>query len=89
MPTVRIKKDTCKGCELCITFCPKKVLMMSDEYFSRKNSNPPDTSLDDLQLTEEINSKGYKYAVLVKESECIGCATCGRVCPEVAITVYK
>ncbi len=89
MPTVRIKKDTCKGCELCVNFCPKKVLMMSDEYTALKNQNPPDDTLDDLNLNGEINSKGYKYAVLVKESGCIGCATCSRVCPEVAITVYK
>lgn len=89
MPIAKIEKDTCKGCELCVHFCPKKVLLMSDSYFSKKNSNPPDEGLDDLDISHEINSKGYKFAVLVKQSGCIGCATCARVCPEVAITVYK
>ena len=89
MPLAKIEKDTCKGCELCVNFCPKKVLMMSDVYVNNKKSNTSDTSLDDLNLAHEINTKGYKYAVLVKESGCIGCATCARVCPDVAITVYK
>jgi len=67
MPTIRVEKDKCKGCELCVQFCPKKVLKMSDD----------------------INAKGYHYSVLFDEANCIGCATCGLVCPDVCITVYK
>jgi 2-oxoglutarate ferredoxin oxidoreductase subunit delta len=29
--TVTIDVDTCKGCELCITACPPRVLSMTDE----------------------------------------------------------
>lgn len=29
--TVRIDVDTCKGCELCITACPPRVLSMSGD----------------------------------------------------------
>lgn len=28
---VRIDKEYCKGCELCITACPRSVLVMSQE----------------------------------------------------------
>lgn len=28
---VTIEKNRCKGCELCVHFCPKKVLAMSKE----------------------------------------------------------
>jgi len=26
---VNFEEDTCKGCELCVAFCPKKILAMS------------------------------------------------------------
>jgi 2-oxoglutarate ferredoxin oxidoreductase subunit delta len=29
MPEVKIDKERCKGCELCIMYCPKKSLRMS------------------------------------------------------------
>lgn len=31
-PRVEIIPDQCKGCELCIGECPKKVLSMSDAF---------------------------------------------------------
>ena len=32
---VRIDGDVCKGCELCLTFCPKKIIIMSQEINNR------------------------------------------------------
>lgn len=29
---VSIAKERCKGCELCIEFCPKDVLVLSDDF---------------------------------------------------------
>ena len=29
--TIRIDKERCKGCELCIEFCPKDSISMSEE----------------------------------------------------------
>ncbi|MGE5480763.1 MAG: 4Fe-4S dicluster domain-containing protein [Chloroflexota bacterium] len=41
-----------------------------------------------LQLSETINQKGYRYAVVVN-SNCTGCANCAAVCPEAIIKVYR
>lgn len=38
---------------------------------------------------KEVNDKGYHYAYSVKPDDCIGCASCGYVCPDGCITVYK
>ncbi len=41
-----------------------------------------------LALSNEVNSKGYHYAVKVN-ADCIGCANCAVVCPDAVITVYR
>lgn len=42
-----------------------------------------------LALGEKINDKGYNYVQIMKLNECIGCASCGYVCPDNCITVYR
>ena len=32
MPEVKVNKERCKGCELCVLYCPKKSLRMSSEF---------------------------------------------------------
>lgn len=41
-----------------------------------------------LQMSKNINKKGYHYAVLVEDT-CTGCTNCALVCPEAIITVYR
>lgn len=41
-----------------------------------------------LEMSKNINKKGYHYAVLV-EDNCTGCTNCALVCPEAIITVYR
>jgi 2-oxoglutarate ferredoxin oxidoreductase subunit delta len=43
---------------------------------------------ESLQMSENINKKGYHYAVL-QEDNCTGCTNCALVCPEAIITVYR
>ena len=37
---VRIIVERCKGCGFCVEYCPKEVLVMSEE-FNRKGYHPP------------------------------------------------
>ncbi|MCL2392259.1 MAG: 4Fe-4S dicluster domain-containing protein [Oscillospiraceae bacterium] len=36
---VRICAETCKGCELCVLFCPKKIIAISS-YINDKGYSP-------------------------------------------------
>jgi len=44
---------------------------------------------DVLELSQEVNSKGYNFTVVKNQDECTGCANCGYVCPDGCITVYR
>ena len=59
--------ERCKGCGLCVSICPKKVLEISDE----------------------VNSKGYFPAYQARPEDCIYCALCCIMCPDVAITITE
>lgn len=41
-----------------------------------------------IGMSKEVNGKGYNFAVLVADT-CVGCASCGRICPDGVITVYR
>ncbi len=40
-------------------------------------------------MSKEVNGKGYHFAILVNEETCVGCASCGHICPDGVITVYR
>ncbi|HHT61314.1 MAG: 4Fe-4S binding protein [Paludibacteraceae bacterium] len=42
-----------------------------------------------LGMSHHCNSKGYHYVELKDEDACIGCASCGYVCPDACLTIYK
>ncbi len=42
-----------------------------------------------LEMSEELNSKGYTLATVVDESKCLGCDLCDVLCPEFAIHVVS
>ena len=42
-----------------------------------------------LELSEHSNTKGYNYAAMASPDACIGCASCGYVCPDGCLTIYK
>ncbi len=42
-----------------------------------------------LALAEHLNSKGFRPATVVNESQCTSCAFCAWMCPDVAIVVRR
>ncbi|MFI3174098.1 MAG: ferredoxin family protein [Bacillota bacterium] len=64
---ITIDEVICKGCELCVSVCPKKVLKLSET---------------------NINLSGYTPAEVAND-DCIACLSCGKMCPDGAITIEK
>ena len=42
-----------------------------------------------LELSAEVNSKGYPVARMASPDACTGCASCAVICPDSVITVYR
>lgn len=44
-----------------------------------------------ISISERLNTKGYHTAEVLEENmkECIACASCARMCPDVVIKVEK
>ncbi len=40
-----------------------------------------------LEITDQVNKKGYFPAHQARPEDCVYCATCCRMCPDVAITI--
>ena len=40
MSNVTIKEDECKGCGLCVSVCPKKIIALSKEKINAKGFHP-------------------------------------------------
>jgi 2-oxoglutarate ferredoxin oxidoreductase subunit delta len=62
-----IDEEYCKGCSICIDFCPLEVLEVSDN----------------------INMRGYYPPVPADEEKCIGCRFCELLCPEFSIMIIN
>jgi len=44
---------------------------------------------DVLQLSKEVNGKGYRFSEMINPFACTGCTSCALVCPDTVITVYR
>lgn len=49
MAKVTFKEELCKGCELCKTFCPKKIITMSGKINS-KGFHPATIEQDKMEV---------------------------------------
>ncbi|MFQ5834444.1 MAG: ferredoxin family protein [bacterium] len=69
---ISINEDLCKGCRgcgLCIAFCPKDVLKMSDR-FTKKGVHPPEIiNEEDCILCERCMIYCPDFAVVVSDEE--------------------
>ena len=44
---------------------------------------------DVLEISDAVSPKGYFPAFRARPDDCIYCATCCRMCPDVAITIVE
>ena len=65
MIEVVIDDRYCKGCDICIHVCPKKI----------------------LELSKEVNSRGYFMPYVIDASKCTKCLQCELLCPDFAIFI--
>jgi 2-oxoglutarate ferredoxin oxidoreductase subunit delta len=42
-----------------------------------------------LEVADEVNALGYKYARPVRAQDCTSCRICAIICPDAAVEVYK
>ncbi|MBW2030431.1 MAG: 4Fe-4S binding protein [Deltaproteobacteria bacterium] len=68
-----IDRELCKGCHICIHFCPNKLIAVS-EKLNKKGYHPAEFVGDNVEA---------------QEKHCTGCTMCAIVCPDVAIEVYR
>lgn len=57
MPKIVIDRERCKGCGLCIEFCPRKVIVYSTE-FNHRGVHP-------AKFTEEEKCTGCTFCAIM------------------------
>jgi len=75
MAKININSDKCKGCLLCISFCPKGLIAI-DIKLNQRGVKPAKFSC----LSPEAGKEN---------TACLGCAMCAIICPDCCIEVYK
>ncbi len=92
MGRIVVDEDRCKGCEVCLSVCPKKVIAMAD-HFNRLGYRPARMHETVAKVAVAVVSGTPQKETSSDESrssdECTGCTLCARMCPDVAITVYR
>ena len=72
-----INKDYCKGCDICIAFCPRNVYEKGDKLSTLGYRMPVTIKPEEC----------FNYDI--KETDKIRCGICFYMCPEHAITYKK
>jgi 2-oxoglutarate ferredoxin oxidoreductase subunit delta len=42
-----------------------------------------------IDMSEDLNDKGYHFAEIIDKDKCTGCGLCYRMCPDIAIEITK
>ena len=63
MAKVKINRDFCKSCGLCINFCPQKILVLNDKL-NKRGVRP-------AKVTDENKCLGCMNSILVCTEACI------------------
>jgi len=63
MGKIDIQTDRCKGCHLCISVCPKKILVVAEQY--NQNGYPP------VKVTEQEECTGCALCAEMCPDICI------------------
>ena len=74
MGKIKIDKERCKGCELCVISCPNGLITLTGPV-----NNMGIKTAKFLPAGRQV--KGSK--------ECKGCTFCAIMCPDCAIEVFK
>ena len=51
MSKITIREERCKGCELCVDACPKKILELADDKINAKGYHPV-SMIDESKCTQ-------------------------------------
>lgn len=51
MKNITFDEEKCKGCELCITACPKKLIALDKDKINKKGYNPAGVKNKDLCIS--------------------------------------
>ncbi|MEK6715405.1 MAG: ferredoxin family protein [Candidatus Omnitrophota bacterium] len=78
MPKITIDRERCKGCQLCVIYCPKG-LIKPESRLNKKGIQP-------VMFLEGAAAKRRGAA---SGSNCTGCKFCALICPDGAVEVYR
>jgi len=51
MKSIIFDEEKCKGCELCVTVCPKKIIALDKDKINKKGYNPAGVKEQDLCIS--------------------------------------
>ena len=79
MAKIKIDKDRCKGCYLCVVNCPNGLINIS-KALNIKGVKP--AVFQGGKSARPMSKSG-------RSSGCTGCRMCAVICPDGGIAVYK
>jgi len=67
--SIRIDEEYCKGCGICVRFCPKHIIKISDQVNSRGYYMPEVTDPEECTLCMNCDLFCPDFAVIITEED--------------------